>query len=87
MKGLMFGPSMKPAMGMINFVSMELFDFIGVGDVVCFSRKNSLTRLIHRVINIDSSGIVYIKGDNAREIDCVPLSMIYYKIIKFKKIL
>ena len=85
--GLMFGPSMLPSMGRVNFVWLEPFDFITVGDVVCFTRKNKIGRLIHRVIDIDAQGKVYIKGDNAPEVDCVSLSEIFSKVAKFRKLL
>ncbi len=87
MKGLMFGPSMKPTMGRVNFVYGEKYEFLCVGDVVCFSRKGKLPRVIHRIVDIDSHGMVYIKGDNAPEVDCVPLSSVHFKITKFKKLL
>lgn len=83
----MFGPSMKPTMGFVNLVKLEKFEYISVGDIVCFKRKNSSIQLIHRVINIDSSGGVYIKGDNAWEVDYVSLNDIYSKVISFKKII
>lgn len=87
MRGLMFGGSMKPHMGLVNFVYGVKPDVISVGDIVCFSRPDKAMRLIHRVVDVDGSGNVYIKGDNAKEVDCVPLSAIHYKIIKFRKLL
>jgi uncharacterized membrane protein (UPF0127 family) len=87
MQGLMFGKSMKPSMGMVNFVYGEKPEYVCVGDIVCFSRPNKTIRLIHRVIDITTFGIVYIKGDNASEIDCVPFSSIHFKIVKFRRII
>jgi hypothetical protein len=85
-RGLMFGPSMKPTMSRIGYVWMEDFVYLCVGDIVCFKRKNKLGKLIHRIINIDAKGMVYIKGDNATEVDCVSLSDIYFKVIRHKNL-
>jgi hypothetical protein len=86
MQGLMFGPSMKPTMSGVGWVWMEPFEYLCVGDIVCFKREHKLGKLIHRIIDIDALGIVYIKGDNAPEVDCVSLSNIYFKVTKHKNL-
>lgn len=88
-KGLMFGRSMKPTMGIVNFVWGSKPESVAVGDVIGFYRKNRWwgeRRIIHRVIDIDSNGNIYIKGDNSPEVDCVTLSKIFFKLEGFKKI-
>ena len=87
MRGLMFGKSMKPKMGIINFVRGEHPNIVCVGDIVCFTRPKKPGKIIHRVIDIDTSGKLYIKGDNAPEIDCIPFSNVIAKITSFRKLL
>jgi len=87
MQGLMFGKSMKPTMGMVNLVYGEKPEFVCVGDIVCFSRPNKTIKLIHRVINIDASGLLYIKGDNTIKVDCVPFSNVHFKVVRFRRII
>ena len=86
---LMVGPSMKPAMGYVNFVYGEATPgIVAVGDVVGFYRKGKFgaSRILHRVINIDGAGFIYIKGDNAPEVDCVTLSKVFFRVERFRKI-
>lgn len=87
-KNLMCGPSMKPTMGYVNWVwGEENPDVVNVGDVVGFYRKCRFgdKRIVHRVIKIEN-GIFHIKGDNAPEIDRVPITKIFFKLEGFKKI-
>jgi len=87
MQGLMFGKSMKPSMGIANFVKGEIPEYVAVGDVVGFLRKSKSIKIVHRVIDIDSNGKIYIKGDNAPEIDCVPFSNICFKVTSFRRLI
>ena len=83
----MFGNSMKPSMSFMNFVWGEEPNDLVVGDIVAFKRGR-FAKLIHRIVDIDEAkGLYYIKGDNAPEVDCVPLSNILFKVRKFKNIL
>lgn len=86
----MIGPSMKPYMGYINLVWGEANpETVNVNDIVGFYRKSwfyGVKRIIHRVIKVEGE-LYYIKGDNASEIDCVPLTKIFFKLEGFKKLL
>lgn len=84
---VMIGKSMKPSMGVVNFVWGEEPNKLVVGDIVAFKR-GKFAKLIHRIVDLDEKkGLYYIKGDNATEIDCVPLSDIIFKVNKFRKII
>jgi signal peptidase I len=86
LEGIMFGKSMKPTMGIINYIQGIIPDYVAVGDIVGYKRPNKRIKVVHRIINIDSKGLLYIKGDNAPEVDCVPFENIYFKVIHSRKI-
>jgi signal peptidase I len=85
--GFMFGKSMKPTMGIITYVEGIVPDYVAVGDVVVFKRPRKPIKVVHRIIHIASNGLIYIKGDNAPEVDAVPFENIYFKITHSRKIL
>jgi hypothetical protein len=87
LEGIMFGKSMKPTMGIISYIQGIMPDYVAVGDIVGFKRINKRIKVVHRIINIDSKGLIYIKGDNAPEVDCVLFENIYFKVIHSRKIL
>lgn len=78
---------MKPSMGLVNFFWGNKPNYVCVGDIVGFARPKKSVKLVHRVIDIDRNGMLYIKGDNAPEIDCVPFSEVYFKVTRFKRII
>jgi signal peptidase I len=86
LEGIMFGKSMKPTMGIINYIQGIIPDYVAVGDIVGYKRPSKRIKVVHRIINIDSKGLLYIKGDNAPEVDCVPFENIYFKVIHSRKI-
>lgn len=74
---------MKPA---IQGLTLCLVDtkppYVAVGDIVTFNRARSFALIQHRVIYIDCRGRIFIKGDNAPEIDIVEFEDIVFKLIK-----
>jgi hypothetical protein len=87
---LCVGPSMRSQMGYVNLIYGVVDpDFVCVGDVVGFFRKTWLgnKRVMHRVIDIDAEGNIFIKGDNAREVDCVRFSKVFFRMLRSKKII
>ena len=86
--GFLIGGSMKPALGMLNWYwGNTKFDYVCVGDIVAFCPRRSLKTITHRVIGIEATGIILIKGDNASRIDRVSLSQIIFKVTQWRKLI
>jgi hypothetical protein len=83
---ILLGPSMKPTMHGITIVWCTKPENLAVGDIVLYSRKNKLGGLCHRIIDKDEQGNYLIKGDNAPEIDSVPLKSIFYKVDSYRNL-
>lgn len=91
MKWLAFasGTSMQPFLGLLNLCLVETKPpFVAVGDVVAFVRsKRSFGMIQHRVVDINRFGVLFIKGDNAPEIDTAQLGDIVFKLVKTWRLL
>lgn len=81
-----FGKSMKPAMTGATIIWCVKPEHLEEGDIVVYSRKGKLGGLCHRIIGKDTEGNYLIKGDNAPEIDTVPLSRIAYRVYNYKNL-
>lgn len=81
-----FGKSMKPTMNGVTIIWCIKPQNLSVGDIVVYNRKGKMGSLCHRIIAKDADDNYLIKGDNAPEIDSVPLSSILFKVDSFKKI-
>lgn len=75
------GSSMKPTMNYVGIVYGTKPEKYSVGDIVGFYRKSRFFLNVHRVIKIEGN-MVYIKGDNAPEIDVVPIKQVLFKVTK-----
>lgn len=84
---IMFGKSMKPSMGTITICYGEWRpNVVSIGDVVAFTLRKKHFKVMHRIIGITPAGNVLIKGDNAKEIDCVTLEDICFKLTRFRNL-
>lgn len=77
---------MKPTMNGATIIWCVKPQNLSVGDIVLYSRRGQMGGLCHRIIGIDADENYLIKGDNAPEIDVVPLSKIQYKVDSFRNI-
>lgn len=84
---ILVGPSMKPTMGLINFCWGRTNPaFVGVGDVVGFRRGRDTDLIVHRVVDINRFGVLFIKGDNSSAIDTAQFKDVVLKVDGFRKV-